>query len=102
MTRSKRTGGWARGLGGELIRATSLGWDLALPIFLGVLLGHYLDRWLETGYIFTVGLLFLGAAVGFFNVWRFGQRIGRRAQGGVAEEQKAAVCSTTETGRKPE
>ncbi|MGC9356922.1 MAG: AtpZ/AtpI family protein [Anaerolineae bacterium] len=59
----------------ELGRASSLGWDLALPIFGGVLLGHYLDgRW-GTDYVFTVGLLFLGVMAGFYSIWRFSQRL---------------------------
>lgn len=102
MTRPRKDEGWAGNLGAELFRATSLGWDLALPIFLGVLLGHYLDRWLETGYVFTVGLLFLGAASGFYNVWRFGQRVGRRVRANAKEEQKAETRSATEDKRKPE
>ncbi len=102
MTRPEKDEGWARGLGEELIRATSLGWDLALPIFLGVLLGHYLDRWLETGYVFTVGLLFLGAASGFYNVWRFGQRVARRAQADAAKGQKADGRSLSEDVKKSE
>ena len=28
----------------EGLRASSLGWELALPIFIGVLLGHYVDK----------------------------------------------------------
>ena len=59
----------------EALRATSLGWELALPIFGGVLVGYYLDRWLGTRYIFTVGLLFAGVAAGFYNVLRFAKKI---------------------------
>ena len=60
------------------LTATSLGWDLALPIFLGVLLGHLLDRRLGTGYVFTLGLLLLGIFTGFYNVARSVQRIEAR------------------------
>ena len=55
----------------------SLGWDLAIPIFGGVLLGYALDRWLQTRYIFTMGLLFLGIAISYYNLARFIQRIDR-------------------------
>ena len=55
----------------------SLGWDLAVPIFGGVLLGYALDRWLQTRYIFTVGLLFMGIAISYYNLARFIQRIDR-------------------------
>lgn len=57
--------------------AMSLGWDLAVPIFGGVLLGYTLDRWLQTRYIFTVGLLFMGIAISYYNLARFIQRIDR-------------------------
>jgi len=52
------------------LQATTLGWELALPIFGGVLLGYYLDRHWETGHIFTLGLLVVGIAAGFYNVLR--------------------------------
>jgi F0F1-type ATP synthase assembly protein I len=55
--------------------ATSLGWDLAVPIFGGVLLGHFLDRWLGTRYIFTLGLLMAGIGIGYYNVARFIRRL---------------------------
>ena len=54
----------------DALATTSLGWDLALPIFGGVLLGHLLDRPFRTGYAFTLGLLMLGVATGMYNVVR--------------------------------
>ena len=62
----------------EALRAASLGWDLAVPIFGGVLLGHVLDRWMETGYVFTLGLLLFGVIAGFYNVFRAVQRLEAR------------------------
>ena len=62
----------------EAMQAMSLGWELALPIFAGVLGGHLLDRWLGTGYIFTMGFLVLGIAAGYYNVARTIRRIERR------------------------
>jgi F0F1-type ATP synthase assembly protein I len=59
----------------QALATTSLGWDLALPIFGGALLGHFLDRWLETSYTFTLSLLALGVFTGFYNVMRSIQRI---------------------------
>ena len=66
----------------EALRATSLGWDLALPIFGGVLVGYFLDRSLGTTYLFTLGLLLFGIGTGFYNVLRSIQRMdqGRRRQ----------------------
>ena len=66
---------WVDSLG-----ATSLGWDLALPIFGGVVGGHLLDRRLNTGYAFTLGLLVLGTVTGFYNVLRFIKRLDSRDQ----------------------
>jgi F0F1-type ATP synthase assembly protein I len=54
----------------EALRATTLGWDLALPIFGGVLIGYLLDRALGTRYVFTLGLLLFGIGTGFYNVIR--------------------------------
>lgn len=68
------------------MRATSLGWDLALPIFGGVLLGHLIDQLLSTRYVFTLGLLVLGIATGFYNVLHSIRRIDRRSRRRAAGE----------------
>jgi len=52
----------------------TIGWDLAIPIFAGVLVGHALDVWLGSGYLFTLGLLTLGVIVAYFNLLRLIQR----------------------------
>ncbi len=85
MKRDDR-GDWAA-LWREALRATSLGWDLALPIFGGVLLGHFLDRWLETGYVFPLGMLERGIGVGFYNVARAIRRIAERSRRCAAPEE---------------
>jgi len=74
----------------EGFTAITLVWELAIPIFGGVLAGYYLDRWLETGHIFTMGLLVAGIATGFYNIWRFGQRMEARQREIEAEEQAEA------------
>lgn len=61
----------------EALVAASLGWDLAVPIFGGVLLGYFLDRWLGTRYMFTIGLLVLGIGIGYYNLFRFIHRTDR-------------------------
>jgi F0F1-type ATP synthase assembly protein I len=82
-------GGGAAPLWSEALSATSLGWDLAVPIFGGVLLGHALDRGLETGYVFTLGLLLLGVVTGFYNVFRAVQRLeGRERRLAEQEDDK--------------
>ena len=77
-----------RDIWSNTLAATSLGWDLALPIFGGVLLGHFLDRWLDTGYAFTLGLLILGIVTGFYNVVRAIRREIARDQRRVEQEKQ--------------
>jgi F0F1-type ATP synthase assembly protein I len=72
----------------EALRATSLGWDLALPIFGGVLIGYLVDHALGTTYIFTLGLLFLGIGTGFYNVLRSIQRLDDRCREQAARRRE--------------
>ena len=58
-----------------------------MPIFGGVLLGYLLDRWLVTGYLFTLGLLMLGIGVGYYNVARFIRRVDRWSVEEATQEQ---------------
>lgn len=74
----------------EALRATSAGWDLALPIFAGVLIGYLLDRLLNTRYIFTLGFLVLGIATGYYNLIRSIQRL----------DERSCRKATREKGRK--
>ena len=83
-----------RGLGDVLV-ATSLGWDLALPIFGGVLLGHLLDRRLGTTYGWTLGLLALGTITGFYNVLRSIQRV-------EARQRRNAMLRQSDNARAPD
>lgn len=75
----------------EALGAASLGWDLAVPIFGGVLLGHVVDRWLETGYVFTLGLLLLGVVTGFYNVFRAVQRLEVRERSLAEQEENKEI-----------
>lgn len=52
------------------IGLTSLGWEIALPIFGGVIIGHYLDSLLNTTYQFTLSLLGLGIFIGYYNIFK--------------------------------
>ena len=70
MDEDEENGFWAT-VWRESLIAMSLGWELAVPIFGGVLLGYVLDRWLGTRHIFTLGLLVLGIAVAYYNLARF-------------------------------
>ncbi|MCR4405804.1 MAG: AtpZ/AtpI family protein [Anaerolineae bacterium] len=71
--------------------AMSLGWDLALPIFGGTLLGHFLDRWLQTRYVFTLGLLVLGIGIGFYNVAQTIRRVIERDRQNAEREEREDV-----------
>lgn len=73
------------GLIREGIGALTIGWDLAVPIVGGVLVGHFLDQWLGTGYTFTLGLLVLGVMIGYYNLSRLIRRLNRQD-----EEKKRA------------
>lgn len=86
MVKHKR--GWLHELGQETARASTLGWELALPIFIGVSLGYYLDRQLGTKYTFTLGLLVAGIGAGFYNIWSFTSRIDAR-QKRLREKRRA-------------
>jgi len=88
MTKKNDQGFWGP-LWREAVVAMSLGWDLAVPIFGGVLLGHFLDRWLGTSYVFTLGLLVLGVGIGYYNVARFIQRVEARERQRAAREDEA-------------
>jgi predicted F0F1-ATPase subunit len=50
-------------------RATSLGWDLVVPIVGGVLLGRYLDDTFDKEFTWTLSLLLGGVAVAFNNLY---------------------------------
>jgi predicted F0F1-ATPase subunit len=89
----KDDGGFWAGLWREALLATTLGWDLAIPIFGGVLIGYLLDRWLDTGHTFTLGLLFAGVLASYYNLWRFIRRLDRKSDSETpqAEEEENAV-----------
>lgn len=86
---------WLASLWRESLRAMSLGWDLAVPIFGGVLLGYFLDRWLGTKPIFTMGLIFLGIFVGYYNLGKFINRM-KRLDAQYLKEKKEAKLEEEE------
>lgn len=61
----KKEKSWLKG-----ITLTSLGWELALPIFLGVLLGYQIDKHLSINYTFTMIFLVLGIITSYINLYR--------------------------------
>ena len=76
-TEQKKSPEWLASLWRESLRAMSLGWDLAVPIFGGVLLGYFLDQWLGTKPTFTIGLLVFGIFLGYYNIGKFIARMKR-------------------------
>lgn len=72
----------------EALVAMSLGWELALPIFAGAFIGHFLDRWLGTGLNFTLGLMMLGVIIAYYGLARFIRRIDRRDEQEAANRKK--------------
>lgn len=46
----------------------NLGFYLAAPILVGVFLGVYMDKWLNTKPVFVLVLLFLGTIASFYNL----------------------------------
>lgn len=54
----------------SLFRASVLGIHLVVATFMGLAIGYYLDKWLETSPLFTMLFLFFGIIAGFQNMYR--------------------------------
>lgn len=100
MVKEENKNYW-RELWRESIRAMVLGWDLALPIFMGVLAGYFLDKWLGTVYIFTIGLLVAGIAIGYYNIGRFIQRLNRITKHRDEETMEASANEKNSNDERP-
>ena len=50
-------------------QATTLGWNMVIPIVGGVLLGRYLDDTFDKEFTWTLSLLLMGVAVAFNNLY---------------------------------
>lgn len=57
---------------------TSLGWMIALPIGIGVLVGQYVDKRLQSGHFWTLTLLGVGIGCAALEVYVAGQRTLRK------------------------
>jgi F0F1-type ATP synthase assembly protein I len=53
------------------IKLTSLGWELALPIVGGAVLGHKVDQLLSRNYTFTIIFLVIGIIAGYYSVYKY-------------------------------
>lgn len=84
---------WLASLWRESLRAMSLGWDLAIPIFGGALLGNFMDKFLGTSYIFTIGLILLGIIISYYNLGKFIARMRKLDQKYLHEKRNDEVES---------
>ena len=64
----QRTGEWSVGRGLAMIGR--FGWTIVAPIIIGAFVGRWLDRTLHSGVFWSAGLVFFGAALGFWAVWK--------------------------------
>ncbi len=53
-----------------------VGFSIAIPTLLGILLGNYLDKRTDSSVSFTITFLFLGLLVGCVNAWRWVKETG--------------------------
>ncbi len=58
-------------LSGRDLRASSIGWEIALPIVAGPVIGYFLDQRFDKGVLFTLILLGVGILIAVMNVMRF-------------------------------
>ncbi len=59
-----------RALWRDASNALTLGWNLALPIFGGAIIGYLLDSWLHSSPIFFIGFIVLGIGAGFYSYFK--------------------------------
>ena len=64
---------------------SSVGISLVASILIGLAMGVYLDRWLDTGPLFTLIMLLIGVISGFRNVYILTTRELKRQE--LEEEQ---------------
>ncbi len=66
---------------------SSVGISMVAATFIGLAMGYYLDKWLETSPWFTLAFLLLGIVSGFRNIFILTARELRRQQGDNDEEK---------------
>ena len=55
-------------------RALSSGAELIAGVAVGGFIGYHLDQWMETRPLWTILMIFLGAAGGVMNIYRAGMK----------------------------
>lgn len=77
-TRRERRARWRaegeRPIGRNLALIGALGWAIVLPTLAGLFAGRWLDRQLDAGLFWTLGLLVAGLALGCTLAWKRMQR----------------------------
>ena len=63
-----RTGEWP--MARALAMMGRFGWTIVAPILLGAFVGRWLDRTFHSGVFWSAALVFLGAAAGYWAVWK--------------------------------
>ncbi len=61
---------------GPLVLLLTIGTRLVASTFAGLAIGYYTDRWLDTSPYFTLTMLIVGIAAGFYNMYRMAKRYG--------------------------
>lgn len=64
----------------HLALITQVGLSMITPILIGVFLGQYLDKRLQTGGVFFIVLMLLGVASAFYNLMRIPRLYRQRGQ----------------------
>lgn len=59
-----------KGLFGQLAKVSIIGIEMVVSTFVGLAMGIYLDKWLETSPWLTILFLIFGIAAGFINIFR--------------------------------
>ena len=48
----------------------TIGWSVSVPMVLGIFLGRWIDRQLDSSHVFTIFCLLLGMIMGCVTAWR--------------------------------
>ena len=65
-------------IGEGIALITQVGLSIITPILIGVYLGNLMDKKLNTGMVFTIVFIIVGALSGFMNLFKFGNRKTRK------------------------
>lgn len=55
------------------INLSSLGWELALPIFICTLIGYLVDRHIVNNHFVVIGSILLGIGIGYYNIYKYAE-----------------------------